>query len=119
MDRKMEFGDARGSGTGARLGRKGSTGAKKRGLSRAAFATRHSSYIRCCELRREGRTVGKRLGMCPPNMRDDGFGVALEEGARGGSGVKPGGSSNNCERGTTAACLEASEAGRRSIRITR
>jgi hypothetical protein len=92
---------------------------QKRGLSRATFATRRSSYIRCCELRRAGRTVGERLGMCPPSMRDDGFGMALKEGARWGSGVKPRGSSNNCERGTTAARLEACEASRRSIRITR
>gem|GEM_PF-6864583 len=57
--------------------------------------------------------------MCPPKMRDDRFGVAPEEDAAWGSGAKPDGSGNNCERGTTAALLEASEANRCAIRITR
>jgi len=52
-------------------------------------------------------------------MCDDSFGVAPEDAAAWGSGVKPGGSGNNCERGTTAALLEASEANRCAIRITR
>ena len=85
--------------------------------SRAAFATRRSSYVGFCELDRGGRTVCKRLGMRSPSACGDGFGVALEQCVRARVGAEGDGSGGYRERGTTAALLETCEAGRRVMRI--
>jgi hypothetical protein len=85
--------------------------------SRAAFATRRSSYVGFCELDRGGRTVGKRLGVRRPSTSGDGFGVALEHSVGARIGAKGDGSGSDRERSTAAALLETREASRRVMRI--
>jgi hypothetical protein len=94
-----------------------STAAAKREHSRAAFATRTSSYVGFCELDRGGRTVGKRLRVRWPGADGDGFGIALEQCV--GAGVGAQGHRSRCdrERGTTAALLETRETSQRVMRV--
>lgn len=88
-------------------------------LGRAAFAARRFSYARCCELRRGGRAVRERLGVCPPNSRDDRFGVPLEEDTPQRTGGKADGASNDGLRRATAALVDASVANWCAIRTAR
>jgi hypothetical protein len=109
--------DARGSGTGARFRIHRRRGG--RGLSRAAFATRRSSYIRYCELRGAGRTVRERLEVCPSDRCDDGFSVMpfrnTDQTAEGDGH----GSRHNCLRRAAAALIHAGIVERWRIRADR
>jgi hypothetical protein len=78
--------------------------------SRAAFATRRSSYVGFCELDRGGRTVRKRLGVRSPPMSSDGFGAALEQCVGARVGAEGDGSGSDREWRPAAALLETREA---------
>src|SRR6266478_6817431 len=80
--------------SGGRVGRHSSTGAEARTQpSRIRDST--SSYIRCCELRRAGRTVRERLGVCPADPCDGVFCVMLLRSTDDCTGGKGDGSCDN------------------------
>lgn len=89
---------------------------QRHGLSRVALATRRSSYIRCCELRRAGRTVRERLGVWPADPCDDCFSVMLLQNTDDSAEGKGDGSCDNCLRCATAALIHARVVERCAIR---
>jgi hypothetical protein len=90
-----------------------------RGLSRAAFATRRSSYIRCCVLRGAGRTVRERLEVCPSDRCDDGFSVMPFRNTDQTADGEGHGSRDNCLRRAAAALIHAGIVERCGIRADR
>lgn len=85
--------------------------------SRAAFATRRSSYDGFCELDRGGRTVGKRLGVRSPSMSNDGFDVALAQCVGARVGAEGDGFCGDPDWCTAAALLETRKASLRVVRV--
>ena len=92
--------------SGGRLGRQSSTGAEARTQpSRIRDST--STYIRCCELRRVGRTVRERLGVGPADPCDGVLSVMLPQNTDDCTGGKGDGSCDNGLRCAAAALIHA------------
>jgi hypothetical protein len=92
--------------SGSRLGRQSSTGAEARTQpSRIRDST--STYIRCFELRRAGRTVRERLGVGPADPCNGVFSVMLLQSTDDCAGGKADGSCDNGLRCAATALIHA------------